>query len=145
MLFVSSATFGGGAHWRGTRAAARVAASRVLSYCRNPGLHPTPGDWPGLQHAQFLATETPNGRKPLAHPQLRRRVDTTLFGPTQCLFLAVFALSSQYLPLDEIHSRFPWVMRVYTLEDSEDFNLPSLWITLCDTSPRHHRSGCTNT
>ena len=27
------------------------------------------------------------------------------------------------------------LLRVYTLQDSEDFHLPSLWITLCDTFP----------
>ena len=37
---------GGGFHWRDTRAAAPTAASRLLSYCQNPGT-PPPADWPG--------------------------------------------------------------------------------------------------
>ena len=42
---------GGGFRWRDTRAAAPDAASRLLSYCQNPGV-PRPADWPGLTHTQ---------------------------------------------------------------------------------------------
>ena len=55
-----------------------------------------------FKHTQSLATETPNGSKPLTTPQLRGRVDTTVFGSIQSLDLAAFALSSQSLLVYEI-------------------------------------------
>ena len=60
-----------------------------------------------------------------------------MFGPIQYLTLAAFALSSQSLLVYEIQYPRPqgYCGCMYTLEDSEDLHLPSLWITLCDTSP----------
>ena len=51
MLLLLSATLGRGFHWRDTRAAAPAAASRLLSYCQNPGA-PLPSRLAGtLTHA----------------------------------------------------------------------------------------------
>ena len=55
---------GGGFHWRRARAAAPAAASRLLSYCQNPGAPPPQPTGRGT-NTRSLATETPNGSKPL--------------------------------------------------------------------------------
>ena len=50
-----------------------------------------------------------------------------------CLCLCpIFPVSAS---LRDTISASSGLLRVYTLEDSEDFHLSSLWITLCDTSP----------
>ena len=51
MLLLFSATLGGGLHWRDTRAAAPAAASRLLSYCQNPGTPPPSRLVGALTHA----------------------------------------------------------------------------------------------
>ena len=57
-LLLCSATLGRGFHWRDTRAAAPAAASRLLSYCQNPGA-PPPSRLAGALTHVVSATETP--------------------------------------------------------------------------------------
>ena len=121
---------GGGFHWRDTRAAAPAAASRLLSYCQNPGAPPPSRLAGALTHA-VSGDRDSQWKQTIDNPQLRGRVDTTVFGPIQYLaWLPLPDLPSLcYLVRDTIPAS-SGLLRVYTLEDSEDFHLPSLWITL---------------
>ena len=49
--YYSLATLAGGFHWRDTRSAAPAAASRLLSYCQNPGAPPPSRLAGALTHA----------------------------------------------------------------------------------------------
>ena len=87
-----------------------------------------------LTHA-VSGDQDPQWQQTIDSPQLRGRVDTTVFGPVQCLGLAAFALSSQSLLVYEIqHPRpkgycgcIPWKTprtSIYLLSGSPSVTLP---------------------
>ena len=134
MLLLFSAT-GGRLHWRDTRAAAPAAASRLLSYCQNPGVSPLQPTGRGTNTRSLWRPRPPmvaNHRRPPT-PRLRRfygvRPHAVPWPGCLCPILPVSASLRDTMPASF------GLLRVYTLQDSGDFHLPSLWITLCDTPP----------
>ena len=126
---------GGELHWRGTRDAAPAVASRLLSYYQNPGVPPHNPTGRGTNTRSLWRPRPPmvaNHRRPPT-PRLRRfygvRPHAVPWPGCLCPILPVSASLRDTMPASF------GLLRVYTLQDSGDFHLPSLCITLCDTSP----------
>ena len=77
--------WGGGLHWRDTRATALAAASSLLLYRQTRESHPLPpGQLAGALTYTVSGDRDPQWQQTIDIPQ-RGRVDTTVFGPIQSL------------------------------------------------------------
>ena len=110
VILLFSATLRGELHWRDTRAAAPAAASRLLSYCQNPGVSPPLADRPGHQHTQSLATETPNGSKPLTTPNSEVASILRCSAPYRALAWLLLPYTRSPCQFTRCNTRVRWVI-----------------------------------